>query len=263
MTLSIISIFIFGLIIGSFLNVVILRYNTGRSVNGRSGCLSCGHKLKTSELIPVLSFIFLKGRCSGCGSKISMQYPLVELGIGLLFVLIFLKFSSDINFMVFLLISTSVLVVILVYDIRHKIIPDGLVYTLAGLSLVYRIIETPFNNLSLLTTLDLLAGPILFIPFYLLWVVSRGRWIGLGDGKLALVIGWMLGFVMGLSAITIAFWIGAIISVTILLIDRLKVSSVNITMKTEVPFAPFLIIGLILMLLYPFDVLGIGLFFNL
>lgn len=84
--------FLFGLIIGSFLNVVIYRYNTGRSVQGRSGCLSCGKTLSAVELIPLFSFIFQKGKCHGCGSKISWQYPLVEFSTGIAFTLIAFKY---------------------------------------------------------------------------------------------------------------------------------------------------------------------------
>lgn len=264
-----IIVFLLGLIIGSFLNVVILRYNTGKSLGGRSGCMSCGSKLETATLIPVFSYLFLKGKCKDCGSKISTQYPVVEFTTALLFLSIFLFFYNSLFInplttilnILFFFVVTSIFIIIFVYDIRHKIIPNGLSYTLAILALIYRLILTPFDHLNTLAILDLFSGLILFMPFYLLWLFSKGKWIGLGDGKLVLSIGWLLGFIYGISAVISAFWLGAIISITILLTLRLKQKHSHITMKTEIPFAPFLILGLLIVFFFPVDVLGIGLFF--
>lgn len=120
--------FIFGTIVGSFLNVVVLRYNSSFSIYGRSGCPSCGKTLTWFELIPILSFFLQMGRCRVCGSRISLQYPLVEALTGVLFLFIFLK-GLPAAFTFYMFVISSLLVAILVYDIRHKIIPDGLVYT--------------------------------------------------------------------------------------------------------------------------------------
>lgn len=263
--------FLFGLIIGSFLNVVIYRYNTGISINGRSGCLSCGKKLSFFELIPVLSFLLLRGKCKGCKSKVSWQYPLVELSTGIIFSLIVYKYINDpfilldniANYITFAFIIFAILIVIFVYDLRHKIIPDALVYSFAGLSLLYRIYETNFNSMNSLAWFDLFSGVILFLPFFILWIVSKGTWIGLGDGKLALGIGWLLGFIGGVSAIILAFWIGALICAPLVLISKLKPDFKHITRKTEVPFAPFLIIGLVIVFFFPIDVFSLSLFFSL
>jgi len=264
-----ISVFILGAIIGSFLNVVILRYNTGRSVNGRSGCLSCGYQLKWYDMVPIFSWLSLRGRCRKCSSKISIQYPLVEFGTAILFVVLFwsaLPFLEYLNlillYFIWNAIIFSILIVIFVYDIRHKIIPDSLSFTFALLALTQTLIIFPFGSeLTIVNYLNLFAGPLLFLPFYLLWKVSSGRWIGLGDGKLALGIGWYLGFIYGLSAIIFSFYLGAICAITAMLIERLKPKIKNITMKTEVPFAPFLIIGIIVEFLIRIDLLGISLFF--
>lgn len=262
--------FCLGLIIGSFLNVVIYRYNTGRSVGGRSGCLSCGKKLEFWELVPVFSWIFLGGKCSNCKTKISWQYPLVELSTATLFALLTFHFQiptsyfllPTLNFLLFLIII-SILVVIFVYDIKHKIIPDALVFSFAGLALLFRLLETNFSNLQLIDWFNLFSGLIFFVPFFLLWVVSNGMWIGLGDGKLALGIGWMLGFVNGVSAIILSFWIGAVVASTFILIDRLKERGKHITMKTEVPFAPFMILGALIAFFYPMDLFSLNFLFNL
>lgn len=264
-----IYIFILGLLIGSFLNVVILRYNTGRSVDGRSGCMHCNYQLRWYDLFPVFSWLFLRGRCRKCKTKISIQYPLVELGTAVLFMGMFLKFSPHITDLVMLNIIfiwnaliISILMIIFVYDIRHKIIPNELSYSFAVLGLLQTLYLFPVNQAhTLIDWLNLSSGLLMFLPFWALWKFSDGKWIGLGDGKLALGIGWYLGFVHAISAIIIAFWIGAIFSVVFLLIDKLKSSSKNITMKTEIPFAPFLIIGLLMEFFWKFDVVGLGLFF--
>lgn len=233
--------FIFGTIVGSFLNVLILRYNTGLSfVKGRSKCFSCGKILQSYELIPIFSFLFLKGKCSSCKSKISYQYPLVEFLTGILFFLAFLKFGATILFP-FYLIIISILIAISVYDLKHKIIPDGMVFFFDAAAFV-------FLMLSPHSILDFWAGPMLFAFFALLWLVSSGKWMGFGDAKLALGVGWLLGFSAGIFSIMLAFWIGAIVGLSILGLERLNISKLKLTIKSEIPFAPFIIFALLLTL---------------
>jgi leader peptidase (prepilin peptidase)/N-methyltransferase len=266
-----ITFFVLGTIIGSFLNVVINRFNTGRSVNGRSFCPNCGQKIKWYDLVPIFSWIFLKGKCRKCHSKISPQYPLVELMTGFLFATLYYNFSflfyvKPVIFYIFYLwiaIIFATLVVIFVYDLKHKIIPDILSYSFAIMALLQTLILLPLSKFgSLLFYLDLFAGLIFFIPFFLLWYISEGKWIGLGDGKLVLGIGWFLGFTYGLNAIILAFWVGAIVSLSLLLIDKLKNGGKHITMKSEIPFGPFLILATILEFFVRIDVLGISFFLN-
>jgi len=234
--------------------------------------MNCGYQLKWYDLVPIFSWIFNLGKCRKCRSKISWQYPLVELGTGIIFVSLFLKyldlFAYPLVFNIFFIFNAlifSILIVIFVYDIRHKIIPNELSYTFAFLALAQTIVLLFFfdrpENFQLVNYLDLFAGAIFFIPFWALWFFSRGKWIGLGDGKLALGIGWSLGFVYGVSALVLAFWIGAIFGVLFLLIDRLKSRKENITMKTEIPFAPFLILGFLIEFFWRIDVVGLNLFF--
>ncbi len=265
---SILTFFFLGTIIGSFLNVVILRFNTGRGVAlGRSSCPHCAHELGFAELVPLFSFLFLRGRCLKCRSKISWQYPSVEFFTGTLFAATFIHYFGSANFplfqfspsifFIFDLIIFSLLVVILVYDLKHKIIPDGIVYTFIIFSLL-RLLFSFFLPLSLGTTdlkWDLFAGPLFFLPFFLLWYFSGGRWMGFGDAKLAIGIGWFLGFISGLSAIVLGFWSGAIIGIILLIVQSRKV-----TMKTEIPFAPFLILGILLVYFFRIDVTGLAYF---
>ncbi|OHA84427.1 MAG: hypothetical protein A2937_01685 [Candidatus Yonathbacteria bacterium RIFCSPLOWO2_01_FULL_47_33b] len=243
-------IFVFGAIIGSFLNVVIYRYNSGRSpLTGRSQCFACGKTLSWYELIPVASFLVQRGRCRGCKVRLSWQYPLVEVISGAMFVAIFLL-GKPILESVYLVVIFSTLLIIAVYDLRHQIIPDGLAALFAILSLVWFFYTVPggFMNVFHFPHLwALLAGPMLFFPFWALWFVSQGRWMGLGDGKLALGIGWFLGATLGGSAIMLAFWIGAAWALLHMAYQRLAAgfSGVKLSMNSEIPFGPFLILGTI------------------
>ncbi|MFZ2303773.1 MAG: prepilin peptidase [Minisyncoccia bacterium] len=256
-------VFIFGTIIGSFLNVVIYRYNSGTSpLTGRSQCFSCGRTLTWRQLVPVLSFMASRGRCSQCGVRLSWQYPIVEILSGVIFVSVFLL-DKPVYETVLLLVIFSTLLVIAVYDLRHQIIPDGPAIFFALLSLFWFIWSTPASFERLLQFpyyWTLIAGPMLFFPFWALWFVSKGRWLGLGDGKLALGIGWFLGATLGGSAIMLAFWIGAVyalctmglqkahqklkvVSPAFASIVNCQLSNVPLNMKSEIPFGPFLILA--------------------
>ncbi len=225
-----ITTFLFGLVVGSFLNVVILRYNTGKSLAGRSGCFVCGHKLAWHELIPVLSYFLQSGKCRSCKSEISLQYPLVELLTGVIFVLITQQFVSDVPLLVFFLVVWALLIVITVYDLRHKIIPDGLVYALAILAGLKALVAGDYYAL--------LAGALGFLFFASLWYFSGGRWMGFGDAKLALGLGFLLGPSLGLAGLVLSFWIGALYGLIALSLPHSRA-----TLRSEVPFAPFLTLG--------------------
>ncbi|MBA3284794.1 MAG: prepilin peptidase [Nitrosopumilus sp.] len=260
--------FIFGIAIGSFLNVVILRYNTGRGLDGRSQCFSCGKQLQWFELIPVVSFLYQKGKCSQCGSKVSWQYPLVELLTGIVFVavywklypFIFLAFSSFMVSYIITVLIFCILIVIFVYDLRHKIIPDGLSLALALLGFINLCISLVPLSLKVPSLSALIAGPLLFLPFAILWFVSKGTWMGFGDAKLAFGMGLILGIMGGLSAIILAFWIGAVVSIALLVIQKVHLSlgGRHLTMKSEIPFAPFLIIGFSLVFFFHIAIPGIS-----
>ena len=252
--------FILGAIIGSFLNVVSLRYNTGMTLNGRSKCFSCGKNLSWHELVPVLSFLFQRGKCKGCKSKISWQYPVVEIIAGILFVLILALFppvsiASSITTLFYILI-TCLLLVITIYDIKHKIIPDGLVYTFAIIAFLKLFISIDATFIIPSIT-QIIAGPLLALPFALMFFFSKGTWMGLGDAKLVLGIGWVLGITAGISAIILAFWIGAVISVGWMLIVLKKFKS-----KYEIPFGPYLILGMYLVLLFGVRIIDLRIFYE-
>lgn len=260
--LAFILIFVLGTIIGSFLNVVIFRYNTGRSVvSGRSQCLSCSKILRWHELIPILSFLIQGGRCRKCLSRISAQYPAVELLTGLLFVLI-VNLGLPLELTLLYFVIFSLLLVITAYDLRHKIIPDGLVLAFAALSLL-RLFLISVRLAPPLAGFDwpvfakgIVSGVLLFSALGLIWFLSRGRLMGLGDAKLALGTGLLLGFHGGVSALILAFWSGAAAGLLLILLSRLSRRRSYFTIKSEMPFAPFIIFGVLLNLFFHLDVLA-------
>ncbi len=220
----------FGAILGSFLNAFLFRYNTGRSVmRGRSACMHCSSTLAAEDLIPVVSYVLLRGKCRYCRSRISPQYPLIEALSALFAVLIYLRYQDPAAFLFWFLVWETLLFV-LVYDLRHKIIPWAASGLLALLGLVH-------VYLGGMQTIDLIAGPLLALPLFLVSAVSGGRWMGWGDSALELGIGWLLGISVGLTAFMLSFWIGALVGIVLLTLTK------RYTMRSEVPFAPFLIVG--------------------
>ncbi|MDO8565244.1 MAG: prepilin peptidase [bacterium] len=176
-----------------------------------------------------------------------MQYPAIEILTGLIFATIFnLEFSIFNKFI--LILVFCIYIVITIYDLRHKIIPDALVYFSILLSVVGRWLWVG-------STLDLLAGPILFAFFASIWLLSRGKAMGFGDAKLGLSIGLLLGASAGFSAITLAFWIGAVFGIIYMIYSHKK-----ITIKSEIPFAPFMVLGAWLSIILNLDLLHVSLF---
>lgn len=291
--------FILGLFVGSFLNVVVFRYGSRSFLSGRSQCGSCGKTLCWFEIIPLISFFLQRGRCRGCKSKISWQYPLVEFLTGLVFVAVFWKYSFDFSFLFtnyYLLITDlliwSLLIVLSVYDINHKILPNGLIIIFLFLSLLRFsscfLSSVPCSMFHVSSFWDFLGGPLLAVPFALLWFFSRGKAMGLGDAKLLLGFSWFVGFANGLSAIILGFWIGASVALVALCLKAfvsarvppttfsekwwgvvsthfysLKSAVKNLTMKSELPLAPFLVSGLFIVYVFEIDVTGLSLIMNL
>ncbi len=249
--------FLFGTIIGSFLNVVIYRLNTGRSLNGHSHCLSCGMRLTWYELVPVVSYVYLLGRCRSCGARITSRYLAVELLTGVLFFLSAQAFYPEWVTLILALAISAVLTVIVVYDVRHTIIPDTLVLYLSILTLGFLLWDPLTQGIAFPSLTTLLGGLIPSAFLGTLWLVSRGRWIGFGDVKLAVPLGFLVGFPESISLLVLAFWIGAVVSVSLLLLQwlfrhssgarrnggqRFLLFFVNpLTIQSEVPFAPFLV----------------------
>ena len=230
------SAFAAGLVIGSFLNVVILRGARGEGLGGRSQCDACGVRLRPGELIPVMSFLWQKARCRSCGAALSWQYPLVEAGTALAFILLavgFLSFAGAgwrptlLFFLAFP--AVAALIVLLVSDFRFQILPDGATATLLFFSLAAGIARGTL-------VVDTIAAFASALFFGALWFFSRGRWMGFGDAKLVLATSLAVGFPASIAAFLFSFWLGGIVGIVLLTLGKKDLQS-------RIPFGPFIIAG--------------------
>lgn len=238
-------IFILGLCIGSFLNAWIWRLNRDESMFGRrSYCPKCKKQLKNLDIIPLLSFLFLGAKCRFCKKKISWQYPLVELAVGILYVIAFWVVVNNIGTDIVGQVSLwlywyfiAILIVIFVYDLKHYLIPDKV--TIPAMVIVFilnLVLGVGFVNLAL--------GAIIGAGFF--WVqhyLSKGKWVGGGDIRLGALIGFMLGQYGILITLFIAYITGAVVGLGLLAAGKKKLQS-------KMPFGPFLSIAAIIALLW-------------
>jgi len=249
-SLILLVVFVFGLVIGSFLNVVIFRLGTEDDIiNSRSKCLACGHQLAWYDLFPVISFLSLGGKCRYCRKKISWQYPLVEIATGALFVALFYTVFLGYNFVflnVFnflsLLFIFSALVVIFVFDLKQYIIPDEVIFPAIAVAFLALMVKVIFSSSVLDFSLfaNFFGAALLAGGFFLfLVVVTRGEGMGGGDVKLGFLMGLVLGFPKILLALFFAFISGALVGVFLMALGKKK-------MKSMLPFGPFLICGFLL-----------------
>lgn len=256
--------FVFGVIIGSFLNVYIYRFHTGKSLMGSSHCLSCGTPLRFFELFPLVSYLLLWGRCRTCHSYIPSRYFWVELTTGALFVAVVLTVSNIAN-LILLLLIVSVLVVIAVYDLYHMIIPDELTLALLVLVLSSQLHALIFGMPLSVFAWNIVAALLGSLFLLLLWRFSEGKWIGFGDVKLVIPLALGVGYTSVFSLVVLAFWIGAVIGLLILGVQKLKSRGQphlrflpsRLTMKSAVPFAPFLILSYLAITFFGIDVISL------
>ncbi len=230
-------VFIFGLALGSFLNVVINRLGSEKSaLRGRSVCPHCRVLIAWYDNIPLISFIVLGARCRSCHQKISWQYPLVELGTAIALVLLYFRFDIMPTFWGYAL-FTAFLIIIFVYDLKTYLILDWVSVPAMGIAYIV-------NMLLGRDVVSLLLGAALGAGFFAAqFFLSRGRWVGDGDIRLGAVMGLMLGWQLLLVALFIAYVVGAAVGVVLLALRRKQASS-------QVPFGPFLTLATFVTLLY-------------
>lgn len=248
-----ILIFIYGAIIGSFLNVCIYRIPKKESIAyPASHCPNCNTNLKWFDNIPIISFASLMGKCRYCRGKISIQYPIVESINAFFYIIMYFKFGFSLDFIFYSLLS-SVLIVVTFIDLKEMIIPDTLVIIILILSILYKALNYFIYGVSheILSSLGgfLLAGGL----FLAIVVLSRGG-MGGGDVTLIAALGFILGFKYILITIFLSFILGAIISI-FLLITKLK------TRKDPIPFGPFIVLAFFITVLWGSDL--INWYFNL
>lgn len=223
-----------GLAVGSFLNVGIDRLPRGQSIVARrSRCDSCGQALAPQDLVPVFSFLWLRGRCRYCRERISWRIPLVELATAALFGFILFRYGPTAQAMV-LLAYVSVLVVVFVVDLEQSLILNKVVYPSMGVALIVAPWGPASQGLTLQATyLEVLKGVLLGggVPF-IIYLLARGGF-GAGDVKLGALLGLMMGFIPVLTTLQLSFIVGGIVALVLL---GLRIRR----RKDPIPFGPFL-----------------------
>jgi len=258
-------IFMIGIAVGSFLNVLIDRLPQEETILGRSHCDHCKKDLKWNDLIPILSYVYLGAQCRYCGKKLSLFYPLVEVLTGAMFVFVVLIGVRDVRNLggvsigdAFLLLHTQTMmllallgivsasIVIFFSDWKFQIIPDSIQISLFAFSFLYIISRgiTPKIFLD-----QAVAAFAVMLPILLVFYLSKGKGMGFGDVKLAFSMGFLLGIFSGFMALYIGFISGAIVGVTLLILGKKK-------MKSEIAFGPFLVLGMLTMLFFENNVLN-------
>ncbi|MFA5800001.1 MAG: prepilin peptidase [Candidatus Peribacteraceae bacterium] len=230
MTEMLIPAFLFvllGLAVGSFGNVLLVRLKSGESLWGRSRCVSCRRTIPWYDLLPVVSYVFLWGRCRKCHTHISLQYSLVELGSTALFFLALMLHQQDLLLAGALAVLFSFLFFACVFDARYQRIPDlfTAVIALAALAIVLRQ-RTLFDSL--------LGATSPLVWFGGQWALSRGRWVGAGDVLLASALGFWLGAERALVMLVLSYMVGAVVVTLLLVFRRLSLR------QKHVAFVPFL-----------------------
>ncbi len=233
-------VFLLGTIIGSFLNVVIYRVPAEVSiVKGRSKCPSCDSAIKAYDLVPVISYLMLRGKCRNCKAKISARYPLVELFTGAMFLVAFLVEGLDIKSILAMAVA-AILIAISAIDFDHMIIPNGLVIALMPLAVCYAIWDADVTLLS-----RIIGAFAVSLPLFILIIIIPNSFGG-GDVKLMFVMGFILGWQNTLVGTFIGIIMGGIVASTVLLKNRRKGEE----KQTHIPFGPWLAIGSFIALLF-------------
>ncbi len=231
--------FILGALLASFVGVIAERAYTGQSwKHGRSRCNSCRRELNGRDLVPMLSWLWYRGRCRQCGAKVPWQYPLSELVLGALFALSYARFGLSVQFALMLPILLT-LGFIVIYDLRHTVVPAASSNLLILLCAAFAAVSAPSVQSLGVTLITAALVGFFFLAFY---VFSRGRAMGLGDTPVSFALALLAGR-QAVPGVMFSFWIGAVIGILILVFRK-----GGPRMGIEVPFVPFLAAGFLLAL---------------
>lgn len=229
---------ILGLCVGSFLNVIIIRGARGEWPWGRSKCESCLKTLSPRDLVPIISFLLQKGRCRHCGTRLFVQYPLVEGSVALLYTAsswyLLSTFGLGIEAVAIILWTFLVIaaaITVFVADWKYYLIPNGPIALLTLLGVSSSALS---DGRSI--SYDLLGAFLAAFFIFLLWLLSRGRVMGLGDAKLVFALSWVVGYPGSLAGLLFSFWAGAAAAGLLLLTKKKR-------LKDIMPFGPAIIIG--------------------
>jgi len=230
--------FILGIFFGSFLNVIIYRFPKMKDIFlGRSYCPKCKKTIPFYDLVPLFSYLMLGGKCRFCSKPISIQYPIIELSTGFLFALAYYISGFSLSLLFYLPIF-MLLVLIFIYDLRHLEIPEVFSWLFLALAILAGLLTNIYSIDSFLLG-GLVGGGILGI----LVGISDERWMGSGDIKIGLGFGFLLGYPGALLFLFLSFIIGAVFGVVAILVKKGE-------LKSQIPFAPFLIVSAIITLLF-------------
>lgn len=239
------AVFLYGLLIGSFLNVCIYRIPLGQSiVFARSHCIACKKPILKRDLIPVISYLLLGGRCRSCNTVISIRYMLTELANAVLYIILFFTFGFSVEFVLYAIL-TSVLLVITLIDIEHTIIPDGLLITVLATGLMYHTLnlfwfaKQGYMGNIINAAIGFFAASLIL---YLAMVISKGG-MGGGDIKMMAVFGLCIGWQKILLALILAAGIGSLVGIYLMIAKKAD-------KKTAIPFGPYLAAGILTAILY-------------
>ncbi|PKM57880.1 MAG: prepilin peptidase [Firmicutes bacterium HGW-Firmicutes-3] len=240
---------LYGIIIGSFLNVCILRIPLNESITfDRSHCPKCGYVLKWYDLIPLLSYIILRGKCRSCQTKISSQYPIIELLNGAAYLGIYLYLGLSWQTLIACFLFSALLVVFMI-DLRYKIIPNGLVLFILLLGVIQTFLTRDY--LSHIIGFFIVSGILILLSL----MVKNG--MGMGDIKLMAAAGLLLGWDQILLALMIGAILGSVIGISLIVIKVIKP-------REAIPFGPFLATGIMTAMLFGEPIINwyIGLVFR-
>ncbi len=236
-------VFYFGCIIGSFLNVVILRLPEGKTLGGRSRCPHCGHELGAFELVPLLSYVWLGGKCRGCRGRISLRYLVIEAAAGCLFLLGWLHFlpAGDYIGLVKFWYLAAICVAVFAIDFEHYLILDSIVLPGIGIFALLNIIQdaaarVPFWHVHSHFILGIFGALLGALPFFAIWLFSKGKWMGFGDIKFIALLGMALGPANAIVALFLAIFSGTLVSLPLLAFGKK-------TLASRLPFGTFLAAG--------------------
>lgn len=256
MLLEYILLFVLGIVFGSFVTALSYRLANGiQFVKGRSFCPKCKNNIRWYDNIPLFSFLFLLGKCRSCKAKISFRYPLIELtsGVGFVVIAYYQSFVQNLSLwsvngflqLLLHLVLFVILLTIFVIDLEYQIIPDSLIYLGLFVSLIYKLLFSPETLLT-----SIFAGFVSGSILLLVHLITKGKGMGLGDVKFAVLGGMLVGFTLLPVWLMAAFLTGAVAGSILILVGRAK-------LKTKIAFGPFLVIGIAIALSFGSKVLSL------
>ena len=251
--------FIFGASVGSFVQVVAGRLHVAPILKGRSKCLSCGEALRPSDLVPVFSYLFLKGRCRYCGARYGSEALIVEVIFGLTFLFLYQlilrgqpTLLESFLWLVYYTLLFGTLGVMALYDRTHSYVPTPFL----GSFLILSFAMYGIRLYGGYDTLSLLAPVFVALPFFVVWLLTRGKGLGFGDILIYIGVGAFFGSLQGFAVFVISVWLGALSGIYI------KYRAHDGAKHVAIPFVPYIALAFVFVLFTGIDILSITSIFS-